>query len=185
MGSESNGAGAVVATETLTLLRQYEIEQFYYREAELLDDRQWRNWLNLLADDVRYFMPVRSNRTVRERDKETGTRSMVAHFDDDKRHMEWRVMQLESGTHWAEDPISRTRHMVTNVRIDEGDLPNEFVVRSNFLVYRNRMKRDVDVWAGERKDLLREVARGMYSIVDRTIVLDQTVVLAKNLSVFF
>lgn len=167
------------------LVRQYEVEQFYYHEAELLDDRHWRAWLDLLADDIRYFMPVRSNRTVRERHKETGTRSMVAHFDDDKRHMEWRIMQIDSGTHWAEDPISRTRHLISNVRITETDAPDELSVKSSFLVYRNRLQREVDVWAGERHDILREGGPARFRVVDRTIILDQTVVLAKNLSVFF
>lgn len=176
---------AIPTSSNRVMLRQYDVEQFYYHEAELLDDRQWRAWLDLLAEDIRYFMPVRSNRTVRERHKETGTRSMVAHFDDDKRHMEWRIMQIDSGTHWAEDPISRTRHLVSNVRVQETDTPDELAVKSTFLVYRNRLQREVDIWAGERHDILREIGSAGYQIVDRTIILDQTVVLAKNLSVFF
>jgi 3-phenylpropionate/cinnamic acid dioxygenase small subunit len=169
------------------LERQHRIEQFLYLEAELLDDRRFRDWYDLMADDVHYWMPMRSNRLMREISKELSTPDMVALFDESKESLGWRVRQLESGMHWAEDPPSRTRHLVSNVRARGSSKEREYVVRSNFLCYRNRLETEVDLWAGERRDLLRERAGdgAGFEIARRTVLLDQNVVLSKNLSVFF
>lgn len=167
---------------------QYALEQFYYAEVELLDDWHWRDWYELFRDDVRYWMPVRRNRLRRERNaSEIPTGLEMAHFDEDKASLELRIRQLESGTHWAEDPPSRTRHLITNVRLkgveDHGG-EIRYRVRSNFLCYRNRLETEVDLWAGQREDLL-VAANKSFTITSRTILLDQNVILAKNLSVFF
>lgn len=177
-----------VATSTVPVddaLLQYRVEQFLYREAHLLDTWQWSEWLGLFAEDVRYWMPIRKNRLRRQRqadDRPAGVQ--VALFDDDHRSLELRVAQMESGKHWAEDPPSRCRHLVTNVRIEPGEVASELSVRSNFLLYRNRLESEVDVWAGERLDVLRPVGDS-FKISDRTVLLDQNVVIAKNLSIFF
>lgn len=171
---------------------QRAIEQFYYAEAELLDDWEWRTWLGLFTPDVHYRMPIRRNRLRRQRksdEADDGGGLEVAHFDDDFTAMEMRVQQLESGMHWAEDPPSRARHLITNVRVKPVEVGGvrvveAFFVRSNFLVYRNRLEAEVDLWAGERRDVLRAVDGG-FRVADRIILLDQNLVLAKNLSVFF
>src|SRR5688572_11640103 len=97
---------------------QREIEQFLYEEAELLDDRRLHDWLALLTDDIRYRMPTRDNRVRREQSKELSGETEMAYFDDDKRTLVQRVKRLDTGLAWAEDPPSRTRHLVTNVRIE-------------------------------------------------------------------
>jgi 3-phenylpropionate/cinnamic acid dioxygenase small subunit len=61
----------------------------------------------------------------------------------------------------------------------------EFDVLSNFLCYRNRLEDEVDIWAGQREDVLRNVGPRQWQIARRSILLDQNVVLSKNLSVFF
>lgn len=161
-----------------------EISRFYTFEAELLDDRRFRDWYNLLADDVSYWMPTRSNRTVRELDRENSAPGELSNFDDDKTSMGWRVKQLESGMHWAEDPPSRTRHLITNLRVQPTDQDDEYATQTNFLCYRNRLETEVDLWVGQRNDVLRRVGPATYQIARRTILLDQNVVLSKNLSVF-
>lgn len=164
---------------------QQELEQFLYLEAELLDGRKYREWYALLADDLSYFMPTRANRTSRELGRENSARGYLANFDDDKRTMDWRIKQIETGMHWAEDPPSRTRHLVSNVRVDKTDVTDEFQVKSNFICYRNRLEREVDLWAGERDDVVRAVGPRRWQLVSRYILLDENVLLAKNLSVFF
>ena len=82
------------------------------------------------------------------------------------------------------DPPSRTRHLVTNVRIQPRASKGEYDVSSNFLLYRTRLETDLNIFAGRREDLLRKTADG-WRIARRKILLDQNVVLAKNLSVFF
>jgi len=163
---------------------QHELEQFLYLEAELLDERRFRDWYGLLADDLSYFMPTRANRTIREMDQENSVPGQIANFDDDKRTMGWRVNQLETGMHWAEDPPSRTRHLVSNVRIQPTETAGEYMVKSNFLCYRNRLDTETDIWAGERQDVIRRVGTRKWQIAKRYILLDQNVVMSKNLSVF-
>lgn len=170
----------------------FQIEQFLYSEAEMLDERRFEEWYALFADDLRYRVPTQSNRLRRERGREASTEGEVCLFDDDKTTLGWRVRQQLQATHWAEDPPSRTRHLVTNVRAARADpaenqagtATQEYRVRSNFLCYRNRLADQVDLWAGERTDVLRADAEG-FRIARRTVTLDQNVVLSKNLSVFF
>jgi biphenyl 2,3-dioxygenase beta subunit len=163
---------------------QYRVEQFLYHEARLLDSWSWNEWVKLFAEDVRYWMPLRKNRLRRERtDTELPTDLQMALIDDDIAQLRMRVQQMGSGRHWAEDPPSRCRHLVTNVSVEDAGA-GEFAVVSNFLVYRNRLETEVDIWAGSREDVLRPVGES-FQIARRTILLDQNVVLSKNLSVFF
>ena len=106
-------------------------------------------------------------------------------FDDNKKTLSWRVRQLDSSTHWAENPRSRTRHLVSNVRIAQSQCADEYEVKSNFICYRNRLQDEVDIWAGERHDLLRRDDQQILHIARRKVLLDQNLVLSKNLSVFF
>lgn len=164
---------------------QLEIEQFLYMEARLLDERRLAEWYTLMADDIRYWAPTRRNRLRREADLENSRRGEVALFDDSKQTLGWRVNQILTGTHWSEDPPSRTRHLVSNVVARRTDDPDEFRVRSNFACYRNRLETETDLWAGERQDLLRCTGPSQWQVAERTILLDQNVIMSKNLSIFF
>ena len=162
---------------------QYEIEQFLYAEAALLDDRKIDDWFTLLADDLEYWMPVRSTRASGDEAHEFAPHGSQAFFDDDRESMQQRVEKLHTGFAWAEDPPSRTRHYVSNVRIlaVAGD---EVRVSVNILVYRSRLASDEDLWAGRREDTLRRTSGG-WQIAKRHIFLDHVSLTAKNLSIFF
>jgi 3-phenylpropionate/cinnamic acid dioxygenase small subunit len=162
---------------------QHEIEQFLYAEAALLDDGDFHGWLAILADDIHYWMPTRYNRTRRERGLDMSRENELAFFDDDKASLAMRVKRLDTGMAWAEDPPSRTRHLVTNVQIRPRQA-DEYDVTSAFLLYRTRLETDLNIFAGRREDVLRKTADG-WRIARRKIILDQNVVLAKNLSVLF
>lgn len=161
-----------------------QIEDFYYLEAELLDDRKLREWFNLLTEDVRYWMPIRHNTLERPQDiaEELSKPGEGYYFDDDIKSLKIRVERAYSKIAWAEVPPSRTRHLITNVRIKK-DAGDELEVHSNFLVYRTRMETDKDMFVGARQDILRRV-NGGFKIARRTIILDQAVLDAKNISVF-
>jgi len=163
--------------------RQFEVERFLYREARLLDLKRFDEWLDLFTDDVHYFMPLRRTRTRRELDHEFTQPGEMAWFDDNKFVLAGRVAKLATGTAWAEDPPSRTRHIITNVLVvdDRGD---ELDVESNFLLYRTRLKSEEYTWIGSRRDTLRRVDGGL-KIARRLILLEQTVLLTANLSNFF
>ena len=162
---------------------QYEIEQFLFEEAALLDDRRVDDWLQFLADDLEYWMPVRSTRMRGDEAHEFAERGSAAFFDDDKGSMEQRVRKLHTGFSWSEDPPSRTRHYVSNVRIVDvkGD---EVTVSLNFLVYRSRLASDEDLWAGRREDTLRRTESG-WKICKRHLFLDQVSLPSKTISMFF
>ena len=85
---------------------------------------------------------------------------------------------------WAEDPPSRTRHMLSNIEVEPGDAASEIKVYANFLVYRSRAETEQDFYVGARQDILRHV-NGAWKIARRKIILDQSVLLAKNVSIFF
>lgn len=161
-----------------------EIEEFLYAEADLLDERRFEEWLELLTDDVRYTMPLRRNVAHGHWDREnTRAGQDMCWFDEDKATLRKRVQQLNTGVHWAEEPVSRVCHMVSNIRVAEvGD--DEATVSSRFLVYRNRQADETDFFVGRRNDRLRK-AHGQWRIAAREILLEQSVLLAKNLTVFF
>lgn len=172
--------------ETLErLLLEREVEQFLYMEAQLLDDRRYSDWIELIADDIHYYMPVRRNVKFGEWDREnTDPESEISWFDEGKRTLAGRVRQLNTGVHWAEEPVSRFSHLVTNVRVVDvqGD---EVKVNCRFLVYTNRLHDEVNIFVGKRDDTLRRDPVTGWKIAKRTILLDQNVLLSKVITTFF
>ena len=171
------------------LLLKNEIEEFLFQEAELLDERNFEEWLDLLTDDIRYWMPMRRNVKFGELDREfTREGQDINWFDEGKETLERRVKQILTGVHWAEEPLSRICHFVTNVQLrnvtPSASDPTEVSVKCRFLVYRNRVQTETDFLIGKREDTLRKV-EGAWKIARRKIILDQNVLLAKNLTFFF
>jgi 3-phenylpropionate/cinnamic acid dioxygenase small subunit len=178
-----------VSEDLARLLLKEEIEQFLYHEAELLDERRYEEWLALFAADAQYFMPMRRNVPHDEPEREfTRAGSDVNWFDEGKDTLTRRVKQILTGIHWAEEPPSRICHMISNVQVvaarAPSAVPGEVTVKSRFLVYRNRVETETDFLVGKREDVLRRV-NGGWQIARRKIILDQNVLLAKNLTVFF
>jgi 3-phenylpropionate/cinnamic acid dioxygenase small subunit len=166
------------------LLLKNEVEDLLYLEADLLDTRQYEQWLDLFTDDVRYWMPLRKNVPWRERGEDSSRDDEVGWFDDDKATLTKRVKQLLTGIHWAEEPISRVSHFVSNVRIaGVPDTAGHLPVTCRILVYRNRMETETDFLVARREDLLRRVD-GKLKIAKRKILIEQSVLMAKNLTVF-
>ena len=176
------------------LIRQ--VEQFLYREARLLDNRELHQWLDLLTDDIKYWMPIRSNRYPANskaisildgssyEEGDLSGEDDLALLDENKDSLQRRVDRLDTGMAWAEDPPSRTRHFVSNVEVQPGDKPGELKVYSNFIMYRTRAETEEDFYVGNREDILRTDGSG-FKIAYRKIMLDQNVLLAKNISNFF
>lgn len=171
------------------LLLERQAANFLYHEAELLDERRYEEWLELLADDVRYWMPMRRNVKFGELEREfTREGQDVNWFDEGKDTLTRRVQQILTGVHWAEEPLSRICHMISNVQllgVEPSVLePSEVRVKCRFLIYRNRVETETDILVGKREDVLRRVD-GQWKISRRKIVLDQSVLLSKNLTFFF
>lgn len=164
-----------------------EIEEFLYMEADLLDRRQFREWLDLLAEDLVYFMPIRRNVKFGQHAEKENTRQGegISWFDEDKWTLGKRVDQILTGVHYAEEPLSRVTHIVTNVRIlDVAPSGGEVTVGCRFLVYQNRVEYENYTFIGRRTDVLRRNGES-WLIARRELLLEQNVLLAKNLSIFF
>ncbi|MDM0068342.1 3-phenylpropionate/cinnamic acid dioxygenase subunit beta [Variovorax sp. J31P207] len=167
-----------------------EIEEFLYDEANLLDDRQFKEWLDTLADDLEYFMPMEYNVKFGEHaSRELTTREkQMSWFNEGKWTLTKRAEQILTGVHWAEEPLSRVSRLVSNVQLtamrtnDDGEF--EVDVSSRFLTYQNRCEYEQYFFVGDRKDRMRRTAEG-WKLCQREIRIHQNVLLAKNLSIFF
>jgi 3-phenylpropionate/cinnamic acid dioxygenase small subunit len=177
-------------TALARLLLKQEIEDFLYREADLLDQRDFRGWLDLLAEDLVYFMPIRRNVKFGQHAEKENTRQGegISWFDEDKWTLTKRVEQILTGVHYAEEPLSRVTHMVSNVRLLDAapsvDNPAEVTVGCRFLVYQNRVEYENNTFVGRRTDILRRHGDS-WLIARREMILEQNVLLAKNLSILF
>jgi 3-phenylpropionate/cinnamic acid dioxygenase small subunit len=125
-------------------------ERFVYDEAELLDRGEFEAWLDLFTDDAVYWLPIDTSR----REPREGLNLIY----DDRRRLEDRIRRLRSGLSHTEDPLSRTSHLLGNVRLidapeavslagwrplGDGDL----VVGARMVVARTRRER-TDVFHG-------------------------------------
>ncbi len=167
-----------------------EIEEFLYDEANLLDERCFREWLATLADDLRYFMPMESNVKFGEHATRELTKreQHMSWFNEGKWSLGKRAEQILTGVHWAEEPLSRVCRLVSNVQLKAietnaaGEI--EVDVSSRFLIYQNRCEYEVYLFVGDRLDRIRRTADG-WKLARREIRIHQNVLLAKNLSIFF
>jgi 3-phenylpropionate/trans-cinnamate dioxygenase beta subunit len=159
---------------------QHEVEQFLYHEAHLLDTGRLREWLDLIGPDITY--QVRTRPTVEEHNQHLEPPALA--FDDDHQSLTWRVKRAETGMAWAEEPASRTRYLLTNVRITYQPDNDDLVVDCNFLRYRNRLENTEHFLIGTRRDTLRPTPDS-YLLTHRLVTLDQNVITSNNLSMLF
>ena len=157
-----------------------EIVEWLYREARMLDNGEFAAWFELMTTDIVYEMPTR---TAVMPNEGSGFHADFGFFAESHSSMQLRVKRLGTSQAWAEQPRSRTRHFVSNVLIDR-TADGVFTVTSAFMVTRIRSHRSYDFFTGERVDLLRR-EDGALKLARRTILLDQTVLEAHNLSLFF
>jgi phthalate 3,4-dioxygenase beta subunit len=160
--------------------RHQAAHQFLVEEAALLDAGDYQGWLGLLADDIRYLMPVR---VTTARGAGFDSLADMAHFDENLYSLRKRVQRLYTEHAWTEDPPSRTRHFVANVRTfaTEGA---ELAVESGLLLFRSRGDtREADLVSAGRRDLLRPAAGGLL-LARREITVDESVLRTQNLAVF-
>lgn len=154
--------------------------QFLVEEAALLDAGDFAGWLELLCEDIRYVMPVR---VTTARGAGFDSLADMGHFDEDMYALRKRVQRLATDHAWTEDPPSRTRHFITNIRTFRNGV-NELLVESALLMFRSRGDtREHDLVSAGRSDLLRETAGGL-RLARREIEVDESVLRTQNLAVF-
>lgn len=158
------------------------VESWLLIEAEMLDDQREREWLEtMVSKDLVYQLPLRI--TV-ERKLGKGFVEGAYHLDENWGSLNNKLSQSETGHSWAEDPPSRTRHFVTNIRV--GQMRDGQVdVRSNLMLYRSRQDEIVpQIFSGERHDVLGE-SDGAFQLRRRVIYLDTTAIVSHNLAIIF
>jgi len=159
------------------------LQQVLYKEARLLDAERYSEWVEMLAEDIHYFMPGVETRYRHDKTDQVGDTTRMAYYNDNLDDLKKRLRRLETGTAWSEDPATRYTHLITNVEVELTDQDNQFRVYSNFLAYRNRNERDQDTLIGNREDIWR-LKGSSYELLKRTIILKQNVLLSKNLNVY-
>ena len=138
-----------------------EVEDFLYEEAALLDAWKLDEWLALLTDDATYRVPSNDR-------PDSDPRGTLFTIADDIARIRSRVTRLKDRNAHAEYPPSRTRRIISNVRIVE---KNPLRVEANFVVYRHRSNDDVRQYVGRYRYLLRRVD-GKLKIAGREAILD-------------
>jgi 3-phenylpropionate/cinnamic acid dioxygenase small subunit len=174
---------------------QHEVEQFYYREARLLDGREYQTWLALCTEDIRYVMPGRANPLVDnaqrgqeamisvERELEGPESDGLPVRDERHFHLAMRVQRAYAPNSWAENPPARTRRIVGNVEILEVS-DDQLAVTGNFHLFYSRPGSSSFLYAGQRRDVLRRGEEGL-RIASREIVLDIADIEFPTLGLFF
>jgi 3-phenylpropionate/cinnamic acid dioxygenase small subunit len=160
----------------LTFEDKWRIEELLRREAHLLDERRFREWLDLFTEDVEYVVPLT--------EAVQGEVAPAGHpiVKDSKDMLLARVLKDETGFSHAEIPTSMTCHLVSNVVVDES-AKEDAEVRSAFIVRQARKLRDEAWWVGHRLDLMRRVD-DQWRIAHRVVTLD-TSLLPRGISIFF
>lgn len=167
------------------LLLAQEVHEFLCAEADLLDERRYEEWLDLLTDDISYWVPMRRNVQFGHWDTENTRQGRDMNwFDEGKATLRLRIKQITSGVHWVEEPSPRVSRMISNVHAIRAtpslEDPEEVSVKYRILIYRNRLEDSTDIFAGKREDVLRKVD-GEWKIRKRTMLLDQSVLLAATM----
>ncbi|MEX2462587.1 MAG: 3-phenylpropionate/cinnamic acid dioxygenase subunit beta [Paenibacillaceae bacterium] len=165
----------------MNLELQYQISQFLYQEAYLLDHQMYEEWLDLLTEDLIYRMPLRT--TTEGRDVSNLIHDMT-YFEETKVSLTTRVKRLYTKSAWVENTAPRQRHFVSNIVINPSVHPDEYSVRSYFLFKRSRASDlQTEEIFGEREDVFRKVDE-QWKVAARSIYPDQAVLTVMNLSMF-
>jgi 3-phenylpropionate/cinnamic acid dioxygenase small subunit len=152
-------------------------EQLLFREAWLLDNNRYEDWLKLLAQGIRYYAPVQANRR-----KDSGPEIELCHFDDRHADLIKKVKRIRTGAARSEEFPSRVRRYISNVLVTES-LDDSARVNSNFIVVRHRSGGRMNMFTGSRQDNWIKVNSDSWELNSRLIQIDGDVV--NNISIFF
>jgi 3-phenylpropionate/cinnamic acid dioxygenase small subunit len=159
----------------------FQITDFLNEEAYFLDNRMYKEWLELLTDDIIYRMPMRE--TVEGVDV-VNIAADSSFFEESKSSLRTRVLRLYTKSAWVENPATRQRHFISNIKIETTSQPDVYKARSYFLFKRSRGSiPEVEEMFGERNDIVKKVD-GEWKLASRTIYPDQAVITTMNMSMF-
>ena len=153
----------MTTTALNTPITRAEVEDFFYMEADLLDAWKLDDWLLLLTADAEYFVP--SNDAL-----QGSHRTTLYTIADNAERIRQRVIRLNDPNCHAEYPQSRTRRMISNVRILERS-ENQLTVSANFVCYRYRRYERIREYVGKYRYVLQRTEAGL-RIRERRVLLD-------------
>lgn len=158
-----------------------EVTNLLHQEAFYLDNGMYKEWLDLLAEDLTYQMPLRE--TV----EGIGVNNIADDIDfyhETKTALRTRVNRFYTKSAWVENPATRQRHFVSNIAVEGTSSPNEYKVRSYFHFMRSRGSHlEIEQLFGERNDVVRKIDN-QWKIAKRLIKPDQAVITTMNMSMF-
>jgi 3-phenylpropionate/cinnamic acid dioxygenase small subunit len=171
------------------------VEQFYYREARLLDERLYLQWLTLLSPDIRYLLPARFTPLARGSTRNPESIHAVDNElsgygpsdlpirEETYDHLAQRAARALKPNAWAENPPPRTRRFVTNVEI-EPLVGGGIRAFSNLQMFHSQHGRPEHIFAGQRRDRL-DPTDGSYRIAEREVILDSDIIRGASVALFF
>jgi 3-phenylpropionate/cinnamic acid dioxygenase small subunit len=170
------------------------VEQFYYQEARLLDDRKFNQWLALLTEDISYIMPSRHAPFPDAAQKETEDfldveRELSQGLETPLREenlfiLSIRAMRAFKPNSWTDNPPARTRRFVSNVEVLPTDHQDTLQTFSNIMISYSRHQKDNYLYTAQRRDELK-LCDHQLKIARREVILDWNVITAPSLSIFF
>ncbi len=172
------------------------VEQFYYREARLLDERCLQQWMTLVDESIEYSMPTRFvpqpdpklqdteafSSVERELDRAEGPRgSPIRH--DTFLSVFARTFRGYKTNGWSESPAPRTRRMISNVEVTPLE-DGQYQAYSNFLMFYSHLGKDNHTMTGGRRDVLKEVD-GAFKLAKREVIIDMDIITVPTLALIF
>jgi 3-phenylpropionate/cinnamic acid dioxygenase small subunit len=133
------------------MLLETRIQRLLYREARLMDEHRYTDWLALWDQDGVYWVPCNGGGGDPENE--------VSIIYDDYSRLSDRIARFESGTVMMQNPKTMMRRIVSNIEVSD-TAGGETMVQSNFLVVEVRGVQQI-LWAGQSTHKLREAGEGL------------------------
>jgi benzoate/toluate 1,2-dioxygenase beta subunit len=138
------------------------VENFLYREARLMDENAYAEWLALWADDALYWVPAG--------DDEIDPSRQVSTIYDDRKRLDARIRRLLSGNAHAQSPRSRMRRVISNIEIEESPA-GEIATHSNFVLGEVRRGKQ-DLFIGRSIHKLRPAENGFKMFFKKVLLVN-------------
>lgn len=145
---------------------QIEVEQFLFKEARLLDDREFESWAELFLDDGIYWVPAKP--------AQKSHKDHVSIFYDDKETMRLRIQRLRHRGIHIQTPHSVTCHLVSNIVLEAPENPDEIKVCANVIMVEDRLHSDQRLFAGRATYRLRRVDGNLRIVSKRVDLTNST-----------
>ena len=161
-----------------------DILDFLINEAALLDDDRHAEWLECLAEDVVYRMPVRKTLYRRGGD---GFDERTNHWHDNRQSLGQRVQRsMDLPSAYDRDPSPRIRRLVTNLIVSNTDTPGEYKATTYLLLLRNRFDApSYEMLSAKREDIIRHnYSNGTCKLARRLVLVDQATLGGVFINVF-